>query len=127
LEDGSWEREIVWTRRFYKIDEWNPSLYKRLLADYEEHVDLIEDLALELTRAANYVCDKVREHVDPSFRLDDGALVLHFGPTLETLGWETLRPEYRGDERVAQPHPGLDEFKQVRSTRDFCFGASRDE
>lgn len=60
------------TREFYKIDEWNPELYHELLKQYEYHVDLVDDLMLELTRAANFICDEVRASILRSFRLDDG-------------------------------------------------------
>src|SRR5690242_7377692 len=35
-------------------------------------VALVEDLMLELTRAANYVCDRVREFLLRSYRIRDG-------------------------------------------------------
>ncbi len=47
------------TEAFYRIREWDPERYQKLLQRYEEHVDLIADLVLELTRAANFVCDQV--------------------------------------------------------------------
>jgi hypothetical protein len=121
-EDPLEDRERIWTRKFYKIDEWNPELYERLGEEYDVHVDLVEDLALEMTRAANYVCDHVRKRIDPAFRVREGALVIRAGPMMETLGWTTFRPEYRREERTARPYPGLERFKADRASRDFCFG-----
>jgi hypothetical protein len=115
------DRDVLWTTKFYKITRWDPAAYERLSSEYEEHVGLVEDLALELTRAANYVCDNVRSSLDPTFRLDEGALLLRAGPMMTTLGWDTYRPEYRGDERMDKPYPGLDQFDPVRASRDISF------
>lgn len=109
------------TRKFYKIPKWDPVRYDRLFREWEFHVDAVQDLTLELTRAANYVCDRVREFIMPSYRLQEGALVIEYGP-MEDLGFYRIRPQYRGSERVAQPYPGLSEFLRIRETRDHHFG-----
>jgi hypothetical protein len=58
------------------------------------------DLGLELTRAANYICDKVRQYIDPVFRLHEGVALLG--------SWnDPLRTEYQGDERISYPYTGL--------------------
>ncbi|MFV2045351.1 MAG: hypothetical protein ACC700_19225, partial [Anaerolineales bacterium] len=44
---------VLVTRKFYQITEWDPDRYHRLFREYEFHVDLVGDLVLELTRAAN--------------------------------------------------------------------------
>jgi hypothetical protein len=87
---------------------------------FNRHVDLVEDLVLELTRAANYICDVVRARLDPTFRLQEGAAVVTYGPTM-LLEFTTVRPEYRPDERTELPYPGLDAFDEARLGRDFCF------
>ncbi len=113
--------DILYTRKFYQIDEWNEEKYERLGKKYEFHVDLVQDLMLELTRAANYVCDKIRRFIDPSFRLNEGALIVGSGPYMP-FTWRQHRVEYRGDERIRIPYPGLDQFKKIRKDRDYCFG-----
>lgn len=113
--------DILFTKKFYKIDEWNEELYERLGRMYEFHVDLVQDLMMELTRAANYVCDKIREFIDLSFRLNQGALIVESGPYMD-LSWRQHRAEYRGDERTNFPYPGIEEFKRIRKTRDYAFG-----
>jgi hypothetical protein len=57
------------TERFYRIDEWNPERYRALVDEYEFHVALVEDIVLELTRAANYVCDAVRSNLMRSYMI----------------------------------------------------------
>ncbi len=109
------------TDKFYRIDEWNPERYKRLLAEFEEHVALVEDLGLELTRAANYVCDKVRTWLVRSYRVKEGVLLVGGGPYPD-LSFRTDRVEYRGGERTERPYPGLESFKTIRFDRDLCFG-----
>jgi hypothetical protein len=48
-------------------------------------------------------------------------LLVQVGPA-EDLKIHTYRPEYRNGERTATPYPGLDEFKNIRETRDFHVG-----
>jgi hypothetical protein len=110
------------TEKFYKIDEWNPERYAYLASKYDFQIDLVEDLALELTRAANYICDLVRRHLDPAFRLSEGVLVLDSGPYMD-LTFHSFRPEYVGEERKSTPYPGLKEFKELRATRDQHIGS----
>jgi hypothetical protein len=87
---------------------------------YNYHVALIEDLVIELTRAANYVCDKVREYIFEGFRMEEGALLVTRGDLF--IGYKTFRVEYRGEERVGIPYPGLKKFMEIRSQRDFTIG-----
>lgn len=120
--------DIYYTEKFYKIGEWNEEKYKRLLKIYEFHVDLVMDLMMELTRAANYVCDKIREYIDHTFRLKEGVILVGSGPYLVKSGphmgmsYRTHRLEYRGDERKDIPYPGLELFKKIRSERDYTVG-----
>lgn len=115
--DDEWQ-----TAKFYKIDEWDPERYRRLAKQFEGHVALVEDLLLELTRAANYICDMARLRILPSFRMSEGALLVQGGPYMD-LSVRTYRVEYRGAERTNLPYPGLEEFeRKARFTRDYSFG-----
>lgn len=107
--------------KIYKLDTWNEELHRRRLREYEFHCDLLQDLMLELTRAANHVCDEVREFIDPSFRMVEGALVLRYGPCMDLSSWVT-RPEYTAAERASTPYHGLEDFKRLRKYRDRHFG-----
>lgn len=113
--------EMLATQKFYKIREWDPERYERLSKMHDFHVDLVQDLMLELTRAANYVCDMTRKTFFPTFRLQEGVLLVTSGPYMD-LTYRTHRPEYRGGERVERPYTGLTAFKEVREERDFHFG-----
>jgi hypothetical protein len=116
-----WRDTSLRTCRFYRIDEWNPKLYKLLSDRFGFHVDLIHDLAFEMTRAANYVCDKIRTDLDGSFRTAEGMLLARRGMTSDLKEY-TYRTEYRDKERLAQPYPGLPDFLSIRESRDFSFG-----
>jgi hypothetical protein len=108
------------TERFYKIREWDPDRYSELSARYEAHVGLVCDLFFELTRAANYLCDRVRETIFSGYRIKEGVLIIErssVGFRLETV---RSRLEYRGEERTPLAYPGLSEFKQVRYARDHA-------
>lgn len=106
------------TEAFYKSG-WN--FNHQDVQAYNDHTDLVQDLMLELTRAANYVCDMVRRFVCPTYRFTEGALLVQIGP-VSNFQYITCRPEYRGDERQLHPYPGLQQFLIDRSSRDYHFG-----
>jgi hypothetical protein len=114
------------TEKFYKrLDRWDPEAYSRLGEEYDFHVDLVQDLILELTRAGNYVLDNIRKYIVRNYRLQEGALLVEAGPFMD-LTYHTYRVEYRSDERTLIPYPGLQEFKKIRRNRDRGFGTGVD-
>jgi hypothetical protein len=117
---GASDGEILRTTAFYKLSEYEAEQYRRLIDQFEFHVDLIHDLVFEMTRAANYVCDLVRDDVDPSFRIEKGVLLVQRPEEFKVY---TLRLEYRTEERTHQPYPGLHEFLQIRESRDRHVGS----
>ena len=108
------------TERFYRIKEWNPKRYHELVDHYETHVDLVNDLVLELTRAANFICDIVRATLEPSYRLKEGVLLVTAGPYGD-MRFHTFRTEYREQEQTEVPYQGIAKFKVERFTRDHTF------
>jgi hypothetical protein len=112
------------TEQFYRIQEWNPERYELLLKRYEFHVDLVHDLTCEMSRAANYVCDKVRQNLDKSFRIEQGVLLVRRGMGMDLME-HTYRLEYSNEERSRRPYPGLDEFMRVRVSRDYNVGVGQ--
>lgn len=116
------KRGVDWeTKKFYQIEDWDPERYETLLNRYEYHVALVEDLILELTRAANYICDAIRNELMRSYRITEGVLLIVAGP-LSDFTYKTYRAEYRGEERIENPYPGLEAFKSLRFERDWYFG-----
>lgn len=111
----------IWTNKFYKIDEWDAERYKKLSIKYDYHIKLILDLTCELTRAMNYLFDNVRLYLLSSFRLDEGVLLIEDGPTMD-MKWYIVRLEYKGNERIDIPYPGLKEFMDIRKNRDVHYG-----
>lgn len=122
-EHSQERREELVTERFYRIDSWDPQLYSELICRFDAHVDLIYDLTLELTRAANYVCDKVRGELLKSYRLQEGLLIVERGPLAVGRNFQRLiiKTEYRKEERASVPYPGLEKFREIRFERDVCF------
>ncbi len=110
------------TKKIYHQAESDEE-YEALLRKFEYHVDLVEDLVLELTRAGNHTCDMVRAALSSAFRLEEGVLLVTSGPHLD-LSFKTRRVEYHDEERV---YPGLGEFMKIRETRTEHFGAGVDE
>jgi len=114
--------DTLMTRKFYQIDEWDEQRYAHLVAQYDFHVDLVEDLMLELSRAANLVCDRVRCHLIRGYRCAEGRLLVQTGPTMD-LAFHDAVVEYDQDERTRQsPYPGLQTFLIEREQRDMYFG-----
>jgi hypothetical protein len=109
------------TVTFYKYRVVEQDVYDKLLEAYNFHVDLVQDLLLELTRAANYICDRVRQFIDPAFRLKKGVILVSTGPT-SSLSFELIRTQYHDSERTLHPYPGLEQFKIERKNRDVHFG-----
>jgi hypothetical protein len=113
------DNSLLETEKFYKRGGFvsNDEFDLRLKRFYH-HVEIVEDLFLELTRASNYICDRVRETISPTFRLNEGVIIVSYG----TLTLTQERPEYYGDERTNAPYPGLTSFYVTREHRDSHFG-----
>jgi hypothetical protein len=79
------------------------------------------DLALELTRSANAICDAVISEFEGLFRSVEGVVTLRVA---DVMGVKLYRPEYRpSDERFSD----LESFLGDRSTRDYQIGNGLDE
>jgi hypothetical protein len=77
---------------------------------------------LELSRAGNLICDRVRTEFSPSYRLKEGRLMVQTGPT-QGLCFTDIVVEYRDEDRsVDYPYPGLEKFRTLRESRDVHFG-----
>ena len=113
--------DFLWTKKFYRMDRWDEARHTKLSDQYDHHVGLVEDLGLELTRAANYVCQAVREELLPSYRLREGVALIQAGP-FEDFSYKTYRIEYKREEQEERLYPGLSSFETVRFDRAFYFG-----
>lgn len=123
FESHIFEREeMLYTEKFYKnFGYWDDELYRRLLKEYHFHVGLVEDLVLELTRAANLVCDQVRRYIMSDFYMEEGQIVVTSGPYSD-FSFNTHRPQYSTNEKDNIPYKNLNQFKLDRQNRDFYFG-----
>lgn len=117
--------EALRTESFYNHERVSETDYYILENRFYYHVDLVHDLVYEATRAANFICDQVRRHLDRSFRIEEGVLLVREGMDI-TLKEHTRRLEYKLTERTSFPYPGLKEFKHLRATRDFHIGSGDD-
>ncbi|MEN3281491.1 MAG: hypothetical protein V7607_2631 [Solirubrobacteraceae bacterium] len=111
-------RGLVAPTRFYNDIAWQKTIgdQPRLDAMYEWYANLLEDLAIELTRAANLVCEAVRQTIDARYRLEEGLIVLESGPYTDFMT-RLHRPRYKGSDGWL-PYPGLRPFLTVREDRD---------
>ncbi|MEQ8624633.1 MAG: hypothetical protein RJQ00_07265 [Vicingaceae bacterium] len=91
---------------------------------YDYHLALIIDLVVELTRALNYVCDKIRKYLFEGFRIDEGVILIS---RFDWMSNQTYRVEYRGLERTQYPYTGLKNFMKEREKRDYYIGTGVNE
>lgn len=117
---------VIRTERFYKIREWDEERYNYLLKKYEYHIDLIDDLTIELTRAFNFLFDKVRQYIFSGYRMEEGHLLITRGPDM-SMSYHTFKIEYKADERTSAPYPGLKKFMEIRTQRDLSYGKGVEE
>lgn len=113
----------VYTETFYKLiyhEDIND--YNKLLEQYLYHCELITDLTLELTRAANLLIEKIRKHLYPLFRDEEGKLLVTYGPT-EDLSYQTYKVEYSKEQKTLKyQYIGLKDFMENRKNRDLHIG-----
>lgn len=117
------ESGLVALARFYNDPKYcrRPGVDHDLLDRwYDYYSALVEDLAFELTRAANLVCDTVRRRLDPRYRLEDGVVTITQGPFMD-FSFSRLRPHYVAGSGPT-PYEGLSEFMTARATRDIVRG-----
>lgn len=120
------EDRTIRTKKFYKIKEWNPELYNQLLERFDYHVSLVEDLVLEMTRAANLVIEKIRIYIYQKYREEEGKLLLTSGPEID-FSWKTFKVEYKTEEKKENhPYHGLKNFMTDRENRDIHYGEGVD-
>jgi hypothetical protein len=110
-------------QRFYNDRGWIATIgdHCRLGELYEWYAFLLEDMALELTRAANLVCEGVRQTLDARYRLEQGLVILESGPYTDFLT-RLHRPCYAPGSGWS-PYRGLDDFLSAREQRDEHRGA----
>jgi 5-methylcytosine-specific restriction endonuclease McrA len=115
--------DILRVRAIYKIDKYDPELYNELHNQFEFHVDFIFDLVAELTRAANLICDTIRNTIDPTFMLDKGRLVIEEGLNMN-LQYVSSIPLY-AKEDLGNLYVDIKDFAETRFGRDFHFALER--
>lgn len=110
------------TEKLYqRLEKWDTEVYDRLSKQFAFHVDLVQDLCCELTRAANYLCDQIRKYLSSSFRIKEGVLLIITGPNMD-FAWTTVRLEFKTDDQTFIKYPGLEKFMETRKERGYCFG-----
>jgi tRNA A-37 threonylcarbamoyl transferase component Bud32 len=116
--------EMLWTKSHeYDYQDEDDPENRELQEAYDAHVDLIQDLTAEVTRAANWLCELARKAVDPSFFLDHGWLTLTSGPH-DLLQYETFIVRYTKEDLAIDgpPYKGLTDFISRRKLRDRHWG-----
>lgn len=122
---SSGDRLIQVEKRYKRIEGWEPQRYRQLAREFNFNVALVEDLALELTRAANLVCDIVRDELIPDYRVREGRLLVTSGP-YDDMSARTSVVMYSSGTSPNAAYPGLHRFMIERAERDLNFGEGDD-
>jgi hypothetical protein len=118
IKDDDWYN----TESFYKTSYFEQDVYNRLLNEFNYHVDLVQDLILELTRAGNRIIRAVRNNLFSTFRNDEGVLITEYGPTID-LRFNIIRVQYSNfKEKEEFNYLNLKDFMTRRETRGIHFG-----
>jgi hypothetical protein len=119
---GENENSMYTTEKIYKrLDRWDDKEYRRLGNIYDFQVDLVQDMGIALTKAANYLCEQTRKTINPSFRLAEGLLLIETGPNMQ-LRWTTVRLEYPTNDFTQNRYKGLRHLMEDRSNWNYHFG-----
>ncbi|NUQ72665.1 MAG: hypothetical protein HUU21_03840 [Polyangiaceae bacterium] len=120
------DEKILEVEKVYqRLREWDPPTYNLLVKRFEFFVGVVEDLAVELTRAANLICDMVRQSILPNYRLEEGLVVITAG-AFGDLSYMTYRPRYAPGTKPSAAYEGLNKFLIARDYRDINFGSGPD-
>jgi hypothetical protein len=88
VEDWAWKR-----------NQWHTEEVFRELANKRDRWDkYLDELVIEVAKAANWLAELVRRDVNPLFMATDGRFSLVWGPD-ERLTFHTIVPEYSADEK----------------------------
>lgn len=113
LNDSGEVTDDYWQiRREYKEVEWDFDRHEILVAKYRETEWTIYALAIELTKAANWVTEMVRAELEPLYRFDEGSLLLFMADLVN--GEMYIRAEYNHEEtESASRYAGLDRIREA--------------
>lgn len=110
------------TKSFYReYRGGDSSEYDEGVRKFDYHVDLIQDLMLELTRAANYLIVQIRYYISSSFRTHEGLLLITTGPDM-SFSYTTVRLEFSSNNIEDIHYKGLRDFMTTRENRSYHFG-----
>lgn len=119
---GTEDYPIYNTEKIYhRLSNWDEKAGQKQFEKFNFHVDLVQDLGCELTRAANYLCDQIRKYLSRSFRVEEGVLLIITGPDIN-LQWTTIRLEFETEDFAKIKYPGLKKFMETRHERGRHFG-----
>jgi hypothetical protein len=84
--------------RSYKRQWHSEERFRELLNRHERWERYLEDLIIEVLKAANWLAELVRRDLNPLFMATDGKFSLIWGPD-DNLSFHTIAPEYSADEK----------------------------
>lgn len=87
---------------FYKLEPDTPA-YHEDLARYEAWESEVHSCTIEASKAANWVADETRAHLNPLFYALEGRFEVCEGPfmSIDSVTWV---PQFTEEERALQPH-----------------------
>lgn len=121
---GDGEDVYYITEKIYnRLQDWDPEKRSILEQKFDYHVELVQDLMLELTRSANLICNITRKYISKYFRLEEGAILVSTGPDMY-LRWKTIKLEYEFNTPNIEDvfYKGLRKFMTYRIDYKYNFG-----
>ncbi len=116
--------DMFYTEKFHKLQWHEQSIYDKLFNEYMFHFYLVQDLTVELTRSANYICSLIRKYIDYKFRLEEGYLYFESGPFMD-MSFKKYRVSYSNDNIKQGLYNGLESFKEERINRDYTVAVGK--
>ncbi len=113
------DRWIHVDKVYHRLERWDPVTHALLVRQFLFVVDLVEDLALELTRAANLLCDQIRADILHSYHLAEGRLIVRNADLMRS---EILKPVYASGTSPSTAYQGLEWFMMARESQEISMG-----
>ncbi len=79
-----------------------------------------------MTRAANYLIIQIRQYISPSYRTQDGLLLITYGMDVN-FSWTTVRLEFSTNDIEEIKYKGLKNYMKERENRPYHFGEGVDD
>lgn len=104
------KHEIHYADDIYTVNKFYRNGMQQDVDKYNQYVDLLFGLMIELTRAGNHIINMVRRHIDLSYRHAEGHLICVYGGLVQ--GYIHANPQYDASDIAQLPFSNIANFKK---------------